>query len=355
MKLPQDSVVIVSVMPHLSDAAAPHILDLLGVSRAPSPSFRWHGGRLLTVQVGDVRPGALDRVREVPGVSGVVQLEPSRRLYMREEAWTRHAVAISPGVRIGAGHDAVIAGPCSVESRDQIRKIADAVAQSGACALRGGVFKPRSSPYAFGGLGELGLQFLAEAGAETGLPVVTEALEAAHVPIVAQMADVIQIGSRNMSNFPLLFEAGANVQGRPVLLKRGLSATVEEFLEASEFVLLGRVAAGHTGPGLILCERGIRTFAPALRFTLDLACIPVVQQRTALPIIVDPSHAAGERFLVPALSRASLAVGADGLMVEVHDAPDRAWSDGKQSLDLEMFREMMRDIKRYAPPEVTVA
>jgi 3-deoxy-7-phosphoheptulonate synthase len=228
------------------------------------------------------------------------------------------------GRKIGGSSFAIIAGPCAVESREQLLETATAVHDAGATLLRGGAYKPRTSPYAFQGLGQEGLRLLAEAKAQTGLPVVTEVLDPRDLEHVLEVADVIQIGSRNMHNYALLAEAGRC--GAPVLLKRGLSSTIDELLMASEYILR------EGNEAVILCERGIRTFETAYRFTLDLAAVPVLKERTQLPVIVDPSHAAGRRELVTPLSLAAAAVGADGLLVEVHPRPDDAVCDGPQSL-----------------------
>jgi 3-deoxy-7-phosphoheptulonate synthase len=227
-------------------------------------------------------------------------------------------------VTIGGGQPILIAGPCSVESRDQTLAVAQAVREAGGALLRGGAFKPRTSPYSFQGLGEEGLQILAEARELTGLPIVTEAMEPDQVPLVAAYADMIQIGSRNMANFALLRRAGRC--NKPVLLKRGMAATVEEWLMAAEYIL----AEGN--PNVVLCERGIRTFDPLFRFTLDLSAVPLVRELSHLPIIVDPSHGTGRRSLVRQMSLAATAAGADGLIIEVHPHPDQALSDGAQSI-----------------------
>jgi chorismate mutase/prephenate dehydratase len=245
-------------------------------------------------------------------------------------------------VRIGAaviGGDTftLIAGPCSVESREQIHTVAAAVARSGATLLRGGAFKPRTSPYAFQGLGEEGLQLLAEAGATHGLPTVTEVMRPEQVEVCARWADVLQVGARNMQNFPLLAELGES--HRPVLLKRGMSASLDELLYAAEYIL----ARGNTQ--VILCERGIRTFETATRSTLDLSAIPVLRERTHLPVIVDPSHAAGVRRWVPALARAAKAVGAHGVIVEIHPDPSRALSDGPQALTLAAWGALAEELR----------
>ncbi len=240
-------------------------------------------------------------------------------------------------VVVGGNYPIIIAGPCSVESREQILEVAEAVKEAGAHMLRGGAFKPRTSPYSFQGLGVEGLKYLREAGDATGLPIVTEVLDPRHVDLVAKYADVLQVGARNMQNFPLLKELGR--VRKPVLLKRGFGATIEEFLCAAEYILK------EGNDQVILCERGIRTFERLTRFTLDIAAIPLLKELTHLPVIVDPSHASGRRSLVPPLAKAALAAGADGLMIEVHPNPDKALSDGPQSLTLEMFRELMKELK----------
>jgi 3-deoxy-7-phosphoheptulonate synthase len=229
-----------------------------------------------------------------------------------------------------------MAGPCSVENRDQLFETADAVAAAGATVLRGGAFKPRTSPYAFQGLGVEALRYLAEARDRTGLPIITEVMEPSQVDIVAEYADILQIGTRNMQNYSLLRDVGR--VARPVMLKRGYGATVEEWLMAAEYI----VSSGN--PNVILCERGIRTFETYTRNTLDLAAVPLLHHLTHLPVIVDPSHATGKRWLVRPLAIGGVAVGADGVMVEVHPDPDAALSDAEQQLDLDMFRSLMEAI-----------
>ena len=245
------------------------------------------------------------------------------------------------GLRFGGPEPVLIAGPCSVESREMIMETAIAVARAGADMLRGGAYKPRTSPYDFQGLGVKGLRYLAEAREETGLPVVTEVLSWEEVPVVAHFADMLQIGARNMQNFSLL--RAASRSGKPILLKRGAGATFEEWLGAAEYVL----AEGN--PNVVLCERGIRTFERATRHTLDLNAVALVKERTHLPVLVDPSHAAGVRSLVTPLSMGSLAAGACGLIVEVHPDPSKAMSDGAQSLDFPMFEELARQVHPGRP------
>ena len=233
----------------------------------------------------------------------------------------------------GDGSFAVIAGPCAVESEDQLMACARAIADSGGQLLRGGAFKPRTSPYDFQGLGEEGLKLLALARERYGLAIVTEVMSENEIPLVAAYADLLQVGARNMQNYALLRALGKC--GKPILLKRGLSATLKEWLSAAEYIL------ANGNPDVILCERGIRSFDSHTRNVLDIAAVPAMQEMTHLPVIVDPSHATGRRSLIAPLARAAVAVGADGLLVECHPDPDNAWSDGAQSLDLHQFREMM--------------
>jgi 3-deoxy-7-phosphoheptulonate synthase len=242
-------------------------------------------------------------------------------------------------VEIGGGDFVVMAGPCAVESERQLLQTAEAVAAAGAHILRGGAYKPRSSPYAFQGLGLEGLKILRKARAETGLAIVTEAMSEEDVGLIAEYADLVQVGTRSMENYVLLEKLGRC--GRPVLLKRGMTATLEELLRSAQ------VLAMNGNPQIILCERGIRTFETATRNTLDIAAVPVLKTVSHLPVIVDPSHAAGVRSLVPVLSRAAVVVGADGLLVEVHPSPDEAMSDGPQSLTFRQFQDMMDDLQPY--------
>lgn len=264
---------------------------------------------------------------ELEGAPGVEKLLPIQKPYKLASSQIRHgepSVLEIGGRKIGGTGFALIAGPCTVESREQTLGTAHTVAAAGATLFRGGAYKPRTSPYAFHGLGQEGLRLLAEAKAETGLPIVTELMDVRDLEPVLEVADVIQVGARNMQNYTLLTELGR--AGRPVLLKRGLSATLEELLNASEYILK------EGNEAVMLCERGIRTFETAYRFTLDLTAVPVLKELTHLPIIVDPSHAAGRRDLVQPLSLAAAAVGADGIIVEVHPNPDEAICDGPQQL-----------------------
>ncbi len=266
----------------------------------------------------------------------------SRGLISFPRASLSHRIRYFPidGLTIGGQDLVIIAGPCSVEDRSQLLETAYAVREAGASALRGGAYKPRTSPYAFQGMGEEGLELLAEAREATGLPVVTEVMSAEMVPLVARYADVLQLGARNMQNFPLLHAAGESQH--PVLLKRGSAATIEEFLMAAEYIL------SHGNRRVILCERGIRTFETATRNTTDINAIPVLKNLTHLPVILDPSHSTGNWLYVGAIARAAIAAGADGLIIEVHPNPEKALSDGGQSLKPERFAELVRQIRVIA-------
>ena len=298
-------------------------------------------GQYLTVVavIGDEPEPVRQALATADGVEKVVPILAPYKLASREVKAERTVVRART-LEIGGGRVGVIAGPCSVETRDQILQTAEAVREAGACALRGGAFKPRTSPYSFQGLKTKGLELLAEARERTGLAIVTEVLAPEHVPILAEFADVLQVGARNMQNFPLLEAVGES--GLPVLLKRGPAATIEEFLLAAEYIL-------KTGNSqVILCERGIRTFEDHVRFTLPLASVPWLHQHTHLPVIVDPSHGTGRSSLVTAMARAAVAAGADGLMIEVHPDPEHAWSDGAQSLTPAQFRQLMQECRAVA-------
>jgi 3-deoxy-7-phosphoheptulonate synthase len=281
-------------------------------------------------------------LRALPGVESVVPILKPYRLAAREfvAAPTLVHVGGPESVTLGGRDLTVIAGPCSVENRAMLERTATSVRDAGASLLRGGAFKPRTSPYSFQGLGIEALELLAAIRAETGLPVVTEVVDTRQVALVAEFADMLQVGARNMQNFALLSEVGS--ADRPVLLKRGLSATVQELLLAAEYIMRG---GNHD---VVLCERGIRTFETATRNTLDVAAIPVLKKETHLPVIVDPSHAAGRSDLVIPLSLAAIAAGADGLIVEVHPSPEEALSDGDQSLTLEEFGSLMQSLIPFA-------
>jgi 3-deoxy-7-phosphoheptulonate synthase len=279
-------------------------------------------------------------IRGLPGVVDVIRVTKPYKLTSREMKPEDTIVDVC-GIRIGEQRPVVIAGPCSVETREQTIETAKRVKQGGAHLLRGGAYKPRTSPYAFQGLGEKGLEILAEAREITGLPLVTEVIGVDVFEAVEAVTDVLQIGARNMQNYPLLRRAGKS--RKPVLLKRGQSATLEELLLAAEYLL----AEGNRN--VILCERGIRTFSDHSRYTLDINIVPELKALTHLPVLVDPSHASGKREMVVPLARAAFAAGADGVIVEVHPFPDKALSDGRQSLNLDLFTEMMRGLDRYVP------
>ena len=271
-----------------------------------------------------------------PGVDKVLPILRPYKLVSREFRRSDSVVTVGD-TRLGGGHVALIAGPCSVESREQLLEAATHVKAAGATMLRGGAFKPRTSPYAFQGLGIEALKILAEARTATGLPVVTELMDPRHLEAVADFSDIIQIGARNMQNFQLLSAVGE--VSRPILLKRGLAATVEELLMAAEYI----VKEGNDK--VILCERGIRTFETATRNTLDISAVPLIKQQSHLPVVVDPSHAAGKSDLIEPLSLAAIAAGADGLMIEMHPSPETALSDGAQSLDPEQFSSVAARIQ----------
>ncbi|MBN1963792.1 MAG: 3-deoxy-7-phosphoheptulonate synthase [Anaerolineae bacterium] len=273
------------------------------------------------------------------GVERTMPVSHPYKLASREFRAKNSLVPLN-GSKVGDRKIVVIAGPCSVESREQILEIAHAVKAAGASALRGGAFKPRTSPYSFQGMGEEGLKYMAEAREQTGLPIVTEVMEPGLVPLVCDYADVLQIGARNMQNYALLHAVGK--AQHTVLLKRGMSSTIEELLMAAEYIL------SHGNTRVMLCERGIRTFEQYTRNTFDINAVPVLKQRTHLPVIADPSHATGYREYVTAGALAAVAAGADGIIVEVHPRPEEAVSDGRQSLTLEQFSSMMQALKRVA-------
>jgi 3-deoxy-7-phosphoheptulonate synthase len=289
------------------------------------------------VGVGDVT-ACLESVEAMPQVEAVTRITAPYKFVSKEFRKEKTRIRVN-GTEIGGNEFVVMAGPCSVESEEQILRAAEGVAKAGAKLLRGGAFKPRTSPYDFQGLEEEGLKLLQKAKKQTGLAIVTEVMSDRDVDLVAQYADVLQIGARNMQNFILLKALGKC--GRPILLKRGLSSTVKELLMSAEYIV------AHGNSEVMLCERGIRTFETVTRNTCDIAAIPALNELTHLPVILDPSHATGKRSLVPALARAGVAIGADGLIVEVHPAPEKAISDGAQSLDLAQFDKMMKELEPY--------
>lgn len=295
--------------------------------------------RTIVGLIGDVRRLDADTIAFLPGVERVVRILQPFKLASREFIPSLSAISLG-GILIGGNEIPVIAGPCAVESEESMMRIASLVAGAGAAVLRGGAFKPRTSPYSFQGLGEPGLHILAKARELTGLPVVTEVVSPQDVELVGAYADALQIGSRNMHNYALLHEVGRQV--KPVILKRGMMSSVEEWLMAAEYVL----SAGNNN--VILCERGIRTFETSTRNTLDLSAVAVVKKLSHLPVLVDPSHATGRADMVVPMALAAVACGADGLMVEVHDDPPSALSDGAQSLRPEEFADMMRRLEPVA-------
>ncbi len=288
--------------------------------------------RTVIAAVGDKREEMRESLESGPGVAEVLPILAPYKVASREVKPEPTQVCCGE-LRVGDGSIGMIAGPCSVENEEQLMQTARAVKAAGATALRGGAFKPRTSPYSFQGLKEEGLKLLAAAREETGLVVVTEVLAAADVELVATYADVLQIGARNMQNYRLLEEVGKT--SRPVLLKRGPSATMDELLLAAEYIL------NEGNPNVMLCERGIRTFEAHTRFTLPLASVAFLHRKTHLPVVIDPSHGTGHAYLVPDMAAASIAAGADGLIIEVHPDPEQALSDGYQSLDFEQFEQMM--------------
>lgn len=295
--------------------------------------------RTVVAAVGDARgKPQLETLDAMPGIEKIVQVLPPYKLVAREMKPDGTILKVG-GLEIGGRRVVVMAGPCSVESRDQILMTAKAVKQAGATVLRGGAFKPRTSPYSFQGLAEEGLKLLEEARRATGLLVVTEVMSPQEVPLVARYADIVQIGARNMQNFSLLKEVGRI--RKPIFLKRGLMSTIEDLLLSAEYIL------SEGNPEVILCERGIRTFETATRSTLDLSAVPVLKRKTHLPVFVDPSHGTGKWEYVTAMARAAVACGADGLMIEVHPDPGQAYSDGFQSLVPHRFVHLMQEIRPH--------
>ena len=332
---------IIVTVPGITDSALARLVE-----HVEAAGLRTHVSRgehrTIVGCIGDEGVLSEHGLTQLEGVERVLPVLKPYKLASRE--FSVHSTAIRLGdaadTVIGGRDLVVIAGPCSVEGRDMMRETAHAVQRSGARLLRAGAFKPRSSPYAFQGMGEEGLKILAEVRADTGMPIVTEVMDTRQVELVASYADVLQIGARNMQNFPLLTEVGRTQ--RPVLLKRGLSATITELLMAAEYIM----AQGNGD--VILCERGIRTYETATRNTLDVAAIPVLKRETHLPVMVDPSHAGGRAHLVAPLAMAAVAAGADGLMVEVHPHPAMAKSDGEQSLEPSAFAAMMQQVRAVA-------
>ena len=332
---------IIVTGPRITDAELEHIRE-----RVEAAGLRTHVSRgehrVIIGCIGDEALLESVPLRSLPGVESVTPVLKPYKLASREFAADSTVVRITggAGAAVGGRELAMIAGPCSVEGREMLHITAAGVRAAGVQMLRGGAYKPRSSPYAFQGLGVEALQLLAEVRASTGLPVVTEVLDTRQVELVAEHADVLQVGTRNMQNFALLAELGR--AGRPVLLKRGMSSTIKELLMAAEYIM------AYGNRDVILCERGIRTFETATRNTLDVAAIPVLKRETHLPVLVDPSHAGGLAELVAPLSFAAIAAGADGLIVEVHPDPEHALSDGDQSLTIPALGDLMRRLEAFA-------
>ena len=302
------------------------------------PVFLEGTERFVIAVIGDERKLSEKSIRAMEGVETTMMVVAPYKLASKENK--PQSIIKVNGCNIGSKKLAIMAGPCSIENKEQTLQIAKAAKKAGATILRGGAFKPRTSPYAFQGLGEAGLKIMQEVKIVTGMPIVTEVLDTRMVEMVAKYTDIIQIGARNMQNFELLKEVGKTK--KPVLLKRGLSATIDEFLMSAEYIM------SEGNANVILCERGIRGFDKATRFVLDISAVPVLKQKTHLPVIVDPSHAAGNRKYVSALARAAVAAGADGLIIEVHPEPKKAASDGDQTLTFPLFNKLMREVKAIA-------
>jgi 3-deoxy-7-phosphoheptulonate synthase len=305
-----------------------------------TPHDNYGTQRVVIAVLGDVGPQRdhlMSKLNLMPGVDSVTPISRPYKLASRESHPEDTVIELA-GTKVGDGSLTIMAGPCSIEGREMMMETARAVAAAGATILRGGAFKPRTSPYAFQGLGIEGLLYLAEAGKETGLPTITEVMEPGQVDVVAKHSDILQVGTRNMQNYSLLTAVGK--AGKPVMLKRGYGATIEEWLMAAEYI----VSSGQ--PNVILCERGIRTFETYTRNTLDLTAVPLLHHLTHLPVVVDPSHATGKRWLVKPMALAAVAAGADGIMVEVHPKPDEAMSDGEQSLTFGQFGDMASAVKK---------
>lgn len=296
--------------------------------------------RVVIGAIGDERTHAnLETLTSWPQVERVMPVQKRYKLTSREAHKSNSTIKLPNGTVIGGNKFVVMAGPCSVESEKQLMDTAEAVAEAGATVLRGGAFKPRTSPYEFQGLGEKGLKLLAKARRQTGLAIITELLSEQHAGLVAEYADILQIGARNAQNFQLLIAAAKT--GKPVLLKRGLSMKIEEWLLAGEYVL------ANNNANLLFCERGIRTFETYTRNTLDLSTIPIIKKESHCPIVIDPSQGAGRADLVMSMSKGAAAMGADALLIEVHPNPAEAWSDGAQQVTLEMFKQLMQDLKPF--------
>ena len=329
---------ILVIRPDATDAQINHVIE-----RVEELGFKSHLSRgeqrTIIGVIGDERKPQAETFGAIPGVEQVLHVLKPFKLASREFQKEDRVVTVGR-VRIGGGHLATVAGPCAVESFEGLDCIAAHVKKAGANILRGGAFKPRTSPYAFQGMGEEGLKILRDVGDKHGLPVVTEVMDPRQVPLVEKWADMFQVGARNMQNFDLLKEIGQ--ARKPVLLKRGMSATVKDLLMSAEYVLAGG------NPDVVLCERGVRSFEDSTRNMLDLSAVPNVKGQSHLPIIVDPSHATGRPDLIPAMAKAAVAAGADGVHIEVHDCPEKALSDGPQALLPDQFVKLMQDVRKLA-------
>jgi 3-deoxy-7-phosphoheptulonate synthase len=329
---------IISMRPHATRQEIDHVCERIREFGYKVHSIEGEERVVIgAVGMGDVT-ACLESLEATPGVERAVRISAPYKFVSKEFKPGRSLIKVN-GVEIGGDEFVMMAGPCSVESEEQIMRTAESVAAAGARVLRGGAFKPRTSPYDFQGLELEGLKLLRKAKQATGLGIVTEIMSDRDVGLVAEYCDCMQVGARNMQNFALLKSLGSC--GRTVLLKRGMSSTIKELLMSAEYIV------AHGNPNVILCERGIRTYETATRNTCDISAIPVLNEMTHLPVVLDPSHAAGKRSLVPALARAGVAAGADGLLIEVHPCPEKAVSDGAQSLALEDFRELMCGLEPY--------
>jgi len=329
---------IISMRPHATREEIDHVCERIREFGYKVHSIEGEERVVIgVVGIGDVT-ACLESLEATPGVERAMRISAPYKFVSKEFKKDRTQVTVD-GHEIGGDEFIMMAGPCSVESERQIMDTAEGVRKAGACILRGGAFKPRTSPYDFQGMELEGLKLLRRAKEATGLAIITEVMSDSGVELVAKYADIMQVGARNMQNFALLKSLGKC--GRPVLLKRGMSSTIKELLMSAEYLV------AHGNSSVLLCERGIRTFETATRNTCDIAAVPVLNEMTHLPVILDPSHATGKRSLVPAVARAGVAIGADGLIVEVHPNPEKAVSDGAQSLTLDQFRTMMTQLKPY--------
>ncbi|MFQ5580530.1 MAG: 3-deoxy-7-phosphoheptulonate synthase [Nitrospiria bacterium] len=329
---------IIVLKPGTTDREREHVLEKIKEAGL-TPNILEGQERTVIAVIGDERALQKQPITALPGVEKALPILSPYKLVSREFKKEDTVIDVN-GVKVGGNKMVMMAGPCSVEKKDLLSSIAEEIKVGGARILRGGAFKPRTSPYSFQGLGEEGLEYLSEAKKKTGLPIITEIMDPRDMPMMMKHADIIQIGARNMQNFRLLAEVGAH--NKPVMLKRGLSATIKEFLLSAEYIM----AAGNAQ--VILCERGIRTFETLTRNTLDLSAVPVIKQLTHLPVIVDPSHAVGLTYLVAPMARAAVAAGADGLMIEVHPNPEEAYCDGDQAMLPGDFKSLVAELRLIA-------